>query len=378
MGVFARDGTRLRLVPTTAGDTVYEALRRQGLNLPSNCGGGQSCGLCVIKVKGSAPPPTTADRAQLPIARLNDGCRLACNLPVSPRLEVEVGGGADLWTRHSAVVEEVRSLSPFLREFVLRPDFKPGPEYRPGCYIQVLVPPYTMARGALQVPDEDRADWAGVSLPLRWHNKAELRRSYSLSTPVDEAQGRLTLLVRLMLGPGRDTRSHRTPGRGSAYLYGLKPGDRLNFSGPFGDFAIQPGRREKVFIGGGAGMAPLRAMIHSLLQAGSDEPVHFWYGARSLREAPFVGEMEALAARHPNFRWQLVLSEAAVPPSPDEAWVTGRVHEAIARTLLQEHPDLKGCDFYVCGPPAMLAATRSLLAALGVSENRIAFDDFKV
>lgn len=378
VSVFARDGTRLRAVPSSAGDTVFEALRRQGLQLPSNCGGGQGCGLCAVRVRGAVPPPTAADRAQLPLAKLNEGYRLACNLPVTSALDIELGGDAELWTRHTAVVERIGTPSPFLRELVLRPDFNPGPAYRPGSYIQVLVPPYTMASGQLQVPEEHRADWAGLKLPQKWHNKAELRRSYSLSTPVEQAQGRLTLLVRLMHGSSRGARAEQAPGRGSAYLYGLKPGDRLSFSGPFGDFAVQPGQREKVFIGGGAGMGPLRAMILSLLRAGASEPIHFWYGARSLRDAPYVEEMLELAARHANFHWQLVLSESSDPVPPGPGVLTGLVHDRTDQVLLRRHAHPAACDFYVCGPPAMLAATRSMLDSLGVPEDRIAFDDFKV
>ena len=158
-------------------------------------------------------------------------------------------------------------------------------------------------------------------------------------------------------------------------MYTLKEGDTVCFSGAFGDFAIKPGGREKVFIGGGAGMAPLRAMVRSLLQSGAREPLHFWYGARSQRDAPYVDEMQAFAEKHPNFKWQLVLSDDGQAAA---GAATGFVHEAARDTLLRSHPDLAACDFYVCGPPAMLAATRALLKELGVSDERIAFDDFKI
>jgi len=155
-------------------------------------------------------------------------------------------------------------------------------------------------------------------------------------------------------------------------MYTLKPGDPVCFSGPFGDFALRPGAREKVFIGGGAGMAPLRAMIHELLAKGASEPLHFWYGARNRRDAPYVEEMEAFAARHPNFRWELVLSEE------EDAAPAAFVHEAVLDRLLRKHPDPASIEFYVCGPPPMLAATRQMLGGIGVDEASIAFDDFKV
>ncbi|MBA4178110.1 MAG: hypothetical protein C0505_16365 [Leptothrix sp. (in: Bacteria)] len=374
--VLTPDGQRLRGVAAASGDTVFVALARHGLPLPSNCGGGQSCGLCAVRVRGVAPPATAADRLQLSRTKLDAGYRLACNLPVSTDLQLEVGGGAESWTTHTATVEQVRAVSPLLRELVLKPGFKPGPAYRPGSYVQLHVPPYVMSPAQLQVPDEHVADWGRLALPAKWHNKAALRRSYSLSTPVDLSDGRLSLLVRFLTpdaGGGR-----HAPGRGSAYLYGLQVGDEVAFNGPFGDFALQPGGREKIFIGGGAGMGPLRAMILELLQRGAREPLHFWYGARTLRESPYQDEMTRLAAQHANFRWQLVLSDDPEAPAGDAPPLTGRVHEAVEARLLRQHTHLAACDFYVCGPPAMLAATLACLRSLGVKDERISFDDFKL
>lgn len=369
--VHAPDGSKLRSLRAPAGDTVFVALAKQGLQLPSNCGGGQSCGLCEVRVRGCAPAATSADRALLPAARIEAGCRLACNLQVDRNLDIEVRGGAELGTVHEAEVESVVALSPFLREVVLRPRDRPGPEYRPGSYIQLHVPPYKMGRQQIEAPDSHRPAWAGLHLPAQWSSGAPLRRSYSLSAPVPQADGRLTLLVRFC--HGKQGHKNHPPGKGSAYVYGLKAGDTLKYSGPFGDFAIQPGGREKVFIGGGAGMAPLRAMIRELLASGASEPVHFWYGARTAAEAPYVEEMNALAARHGNFGWQLVLSEQR-----DAGGATGLVHEAVCEGLLKRHPDLLACDFYLCGPPAMLVATRAMLRMLGVQDDRVAFDDFKI
>lgn len=369
--VHAEDGGKLRSLRGHAGDTVFVALAQQGLQLPSNCGGGQSCGLCEVRVRGAAPPATSADRALLSHARIEAGWRLACNLPLDRNLDIEVRGGAELGTVHDAEVESVRALSPFLREVVLRPGAVPGPEYRPGAFIQIHVPAYKMDRHQLDVPDEHRAAWAGLHLPAQWRSGVPLRRSYSLSAPVRQTDGRLTLLVRFC--HGKQGGKNHPPGKGSAYVFGLKAGDRLKYSGPFGDFAIQPGGREKVFIGGGAGMAPLRAMVRELLASGASEPIHFWYGARTAAEAPYVEEMNALAARHANFSWQLVLSEQR-----DAGGATGLVHEAVREGALKRHPDLPGCDFYLCGPPAMLAATRAMLKLLGVHDDRVAFDDFKI
>lgn len=376
LNVFAPDGNRVQTLRVPNGDTVFLALARLGLQLPSNCGGGQNCGLCAVRVMGNAPPPTSADRAQLAESKLKAGHRLACNLNIGGDLDIEVKGGRDGWAELRARVAGVRAVTPFLREIVLAPESKAGVKWQPGSYLQIHVPEFNMSRTQIDFPQNHEGDWASLELPNEWRNKATLRRSYSLSCPVDQAGGHLTLLARFMHGAP----SHKDcpPGLGSAFLYGLRVGDIVRFSGPFGDFAVEPGGSEKIFLGGGAGMAPLRAMIRSLLEGGAREPIHFWYGARSLRDAPYVDEMQQLAARFSNFKWCLVLSDVDKDSVAAAGLPTGLVHEVAHRTFLSAHPDLQACDFYVCGPPPMLAATRAMLKQLGVDDERIAFDDFKI
>lgn len=373
LSVFSPDGTRLRTVEAHAGDNVYVALARNGLQLPSNCGGGQGCGLCEVRFRGHAPAATAADRTHLGEAKIKQGCRLACNLPVSASMGVEVPGGAAIWAEHSAVVEKTTPITPFLREIVLRTQHPDKLDIPPGAYVQVHVPAYTLTRDALHHPDDHRGDWGVLDLPDAFTSREAVRRSYSLALPVEKADGRITLLARF--SPGRQDRKRHPPGKGSSYLYSLQPGDQIRFSGPFGDFKLKAGQAEKVFIGGGAGMAPLRAMIHRLLERGATERIHFWYGARSLRDAPYLDEMAALARRHANFTWHLVLSDEAEQAA---GLAKGLVHEATHDALLRTHPDLHACEFYLCGPPAMLSATRQLLSKLGIEEHRIAFDDFKI
>jgi len=373
LSVFSPDGRLLRSVEAHTGDNVYVALARNGLQLPSNCGGGQSCGLCEVRFRGQAPEPTSADRAHLGEAKLKQGYRLACNLPVHSDIGVEVPGGAAIWSEHSGVVERVTAITPFLREIVFRPDRSDKLQVPPGAYIQVHVPQYRLTRQDLHHPEHHRGDWGVLDLPDAFASREPVRRSYSLAMPVEQANGAITLLARF--SPGRQDRKRHPPGKGSSYLYSLKVGDAVRFSGPFGDFKLKPGHAEKVFIGGGAGMAPLRSMIHALLDGGAQERIHFWYGARNLRDAPYLEEMAELAQRHPNFSWHLVLSEEA---EHSAGLIKGLVHEASHDALLRDHPDLHACEFYLCGPPAMLSATRQLLAKLGVAEDRIAFDDFKI
>jgi len=373
LAVFSPDGTVLRTMEVPAGDTVFIALARNGLQLPSNCGGGQSCGMCEVRFRGKAPAASGADREHLSESKLKMGYRLACNLTMDDDLQVEVIGGASLWTEHEAIVESAEAITPFLREIVLRPEVAPGSDYQPGSYLQIHVPDYSLSRQGIAHPEHHKKDWAELDLPETLSNKEAVRRSYSLSLPVEKTGGRLTLLARF--SPGRQNRKRHPPGKGSTYLYSLKQGDRVRFSGPFGDFAIRPGGNEKVFIGGGAGMAPLRSMIHACLENGAKERVHYWYGARNVREAPYIEEMSALAEKYTNFSWHLVLSEEA---ECGAGLLKGLVHEVAHETLLRDHPNLHACDFYLCGPPPMLVATRQLLQRMGVAEDRVAFDDFKV
>lgn len=366
--VYAPGGAHLRTVEVASGDSVYVALAREGINLPSNCGGGQSCGLCEVRVRSGAGKATAADRAHVPEAKRKVGCRLACNLQVDEDVEIEVAGGASLWTEHWAIVEKVVAVTPFLREIHLRPEQAADAQFQPGCYLQLHVPEYELPRTAVWYPAEHDEDWKALSLPATLLNKATVRRSYSLATPVSNADGGLVLLVRF--SPGWQENRKHPPGKGSTYAYTLHEGDRVRYSGPFGDFALSGSEREKIFIGAGAGMAPLRALIQQRLDEGGGERMHYWYGARGERDCPYVEQMQELAHEHANFSWHPVWSGQGADAR--------RVHEAMHEDLLKQHPDLAGCEFYLCGPPAMLAATRQLLRKLGVADERVAFDDFKI
>ena len=359
-------GKALASAPSFAGDTVYLALARAGMHLPSNCGGGQSCGLCEVRASRNPPPPTSADRQHIAPARLREGYRLACCLEVQGDLRVAVANGAAIAGPLKATVESVTPVTPYLREIVLAPDARAGAEFRPGAYIQLHIPRYKLARERLLLPEHHRAAWHGLRLPPVLRSREPVRRSYSLAAPVASAGGKLHLLVRF--SPGSVDGGH-PPGRGSSYVYALRQGDTVSFNGPFGHFALRPGKAEKIFIGGGAGMAPLRAMIHALLEGGAQEPIHFWYGARGSADVPYEEEMRALARQHANFSWRVVLSEGG-------GAAQGLVHEAVQRELLSRHPHLRDGDFYVCGPPAMLAATRKMLSEFGA--RRVAYDDFKI
>jgi Na+-transporting NADH:ubiquinone oxidoreductase subunit F len=366
LSVVDETGKQLAAVRSFEGDTVYSALARAGMQLPSNCGGGQSCGLCEVRACQHAPEPSSADREHIAPARLRMGHRLACGLAVNGDAKIAVANGKAIMAKCRATVESVTAITPYLREIVLVPESRPGAEFRPGSYVQLHIPRYSFKRDRLNLPEHHRMDWAKLSLPSVLRSKQAVRRSYSLAMPVTKTDGRLHLLVRFT--PGRAD-GGEPPGKGSSYVYSLMTGDQVQFNGPFEEFALRHGKTDKVFIGGGAGMAPLRSMIHALLDGGASEPIHFWYGARNEREVPYREEMAALSERYPNFSWNCIFSDPEIEGN-------GMVHDAVHQQLLRGHPQVRECEFYVCGPPPMLAATRQMLAALGAK--KVSFDDFKI
>ncbi len=370
--LFTEDGTKLRGATGNKGDTVFVVLAKSGVNLPSQCGGGQSCGLCLVRVRNNAPHPTSGDTAHISTGKLADGYRLACNLGLTSDIQLEIPSAATPGSVRAATVAGIRDLTPSMREIVLEVDSVTDPEFWPGSYVQIQIPPYELQSDALGaagicIEQDERMPRAVLGNPIA------ARRCYSLSSPASTDKRTITLLVRLMGGPQSD--SSQRFGVGSAYMFSLRSGDRIELAGPFGDFAVRELSREKIFIGGGAGMAPLRAMLRQLLANGDQSHIHFWYGARTLAETPYLAEMEELARKHGNFSWQLVLSDESVGTG---VVLAGMVHQRVRELFLSHHADPATCDFYVCGPPAMLVATRSMLAEVGIPDERVSFDDFKI
>ena len=370
--LFTPEGVKLYTASGKTGDTIFAVLSRAGINLPSQCGGGQSCGLCMVRVCDKAPAPTSGDAANISPEKLEAGYRLACNLALNANMNLEVPEAATHGSFRVAVVHGIRDVTPSMREIVLTLDEEHGRDFWPGSYVQIEVPPYETTLAALGEPGI-RTVGVEFAQSVCISNAARARRSYSLSRPAGPGDRTLTLLVRLMLG--QQASAAQRFGVGSAYMFSLREGDRIQLTGPFGEFSLRQGARERIFIGGGAGMAPLRAMITHLLTAGEEAPIHLWYGSRTLAEAPYLDEMETLSRDNPNFNWQLVVSDEPVSTG---AILTGLVHLRALELFLAHHTTLLSCDFYLCGPPAMLHATRQMLADLAVPDANISFDDFKI
>ena len=373
ISVRAPRGEVIKRIASYTGGRLYDELAKGKVVLPSNCGGGGTCGLCEVTL-GPAWAESAADLRLIPHDRRKQGVRLSCQAKVADKMTVGVSDEVLSAGITSATVTGCRFVTPFIREITLRVD---GGEfgYPAGSYVHVVIPPHRNASTKPEMTDEVHSSCSRMSVPQRAENKTEIRRAYSLATAAEDNPGLLVLNVRFMLPPEN---AYGAPaGAGSSYMWSLKEGDRLDIVGPLGDFRARDTGRDMIVIGGGAGMAPLRAIIRNeLLYRKSGRKIDFWYGGRTSKDLLYAPEFEELQARHANFRWQPVLSE----PSASDSWrgPRGNVHAVAREGLLRRRQSLSNCEFYVCGPPPMLSASRRMLADLGVPEDRVFFDDFGI
>lgn len=362
------------VLPAHRGDKLLDVLHNADIQIPAACGGKGTCGLCRVSVSGAgAGEPQAAERGMLSPRERRAGVRLACQTALRGSCDVALseealgaGGG------YICTVASVRMLAPLIREIVLDlPGDRPS-RFRAGDFIQVTAPPFRLDFRSLEVPPEyqeawDIAEWRNLNVS----SETEVTRAYSLaSRPEDE--GKAVLNIRLAVPPaGRE--DIVPPGIVSSWLFSLRPGDAVKVSGPFGDFHVQPSDREMVYIGGGVGMAPLRAMIHQELGQGTSRRIRYFYGARSAADLFYSDEFEDLAKKYENFTWTPALSD----PAPGDRWrgKVGFVHE-ILRGEMSAHPAPEDCEYYLCGPPVMISVVLSTLRQLGVESHSIFYDDF--
>jgi Na+-transporting NADH:ubiquinone oxidoreductase subunit F len=361
-----------RTLPALTSQRLLGVLIDAGVGVPAACGGSGTCGLCRVTVTGGGGEASPTELGRLSAAELRAGVRLACQVRLREDLSVQVPDAMLEVQRFACRVRSNRSLSPFIIELVLEPPAGAHFESRAGQFIQITAPAYVLSFRDIELAPEHAAIWEQLGVrELTARAEQPTERAYSLANRPSDA-GSLVLDVRLALPPPG---SAAPPGVVSSYLFGLRPGASVEVSGPYGDFGVQDGERELVFIGGGAGMAPLRALIFDQLErAHSSRKLTFWYGARSRNELFYVEELDALARAHPNFAWTPALSE----PLPTDAWQgpVGFIHEVVRDRYLAHHPAPGECEYYLCGPPLMTQAVYAMLAALGVDRGRIFNDDF--
>ncbi len=363
--------TRTVIVPTDL--KLLWGLADAGIHLPAACGGRGTCGQCRVLVRQGAGKALAIEAARIARRDIARGVRLACQVAVREDLQIDVPDDILFARRMVCTVSSTRNVATLIREIKL--DIRLGEPFvfRAGSYIQVECPPYSAQFRDFAIDPEYRSEWDRLDL---WryavHSSRGTTRAYSLANHPGEPG--IMLNVRIAVPPPGAPPSV-APGVVSSYLFNLKAGDEITISGPFGAMHAFDSEREMVFVGGGAGMAPLRSLIlDQFVGRDTKRSISFWYGARSRRELFYTEQFDALAAKHANFRWTVALSE----PQPDDAWSgpTGFIHEVLYQNMLKDHPEPEECEYYVCGPPIMTKAVVRMLDDLGVPPENVLFDDF--
>ena len=367
------NGDPEKAITTGAGSKLLGALAGSGIFVSSACGGGGSCGQCRVKVKsgGGDILPTELDHISKGEAR--EGERLACQVNVKTDMDIELPEeifGVKKW--ECSVISNDNKAT-FIKELKLQiPDGESVP-FRAGGYIQIEAPAHHIKYSDFDVPEEYREDWDKFNL-FRYESKVDedIIRAYSMANYPEEA-GIIMLNVRVAAPPPNNP--DVPPGQMSSFIWSLKEGDKCTISGPFGEFFAKETENEMVFIGGGAGMAPMRSHIFDQLKRlNSTRKMSYWYGARSKREMFYVEDFDMLQAENDNFVWHCALSD----PLPEDNWdgYTGFIHNVIYENYLKDHEAPEDCEYYMCGPPMMNAAVIGMLKDLGVEDENILLDDF--
>ncbi|MDE0829313.1 MAG: NADH:ubiquinone reductase (Na(+)-transporting) subunit F, partial [Vicinamibacterales bacterium] len=339
---------------TSAGSTLLGTLAANGIFIPSACGGKGSCGVCTLKVTdgGGAILPTELSHISRGDAR--DGVRLSCQVKVKQDMAIELPPEVFSVKQWRCKVRSNDNVATFIKELVLELPEGESVPFRAGGYIQIEAPVSSVKYADFVVDDEYRADWDKFNL---WRYVSTLdepvTRAYSMAN-FPEERGIIMLNVRVASPPPRAPEG-TPPGKMSSYVFSLKPGDEVTISGPFGEFFAKETQAEMMFIGGGAGMAPMRSHIFDhFRRLSTSRKVSYWYGARSLREAFYVDDFDGIATECDNFSWHLALSE----PQPEDDWsgYTGFIHQVALDNYLKEHQAPEDIEYYLCGPPMMLKA----------------------
>jgi Na+-transporting NADH:ubiquinone oxidoreductase subunit F len=363
-----------RTIQVPAGSKLLTALADVNLFVASACGGKGTCGQCRVKVfegGGTLLPSETSFITKREAAAFD---RLSCQVSVKQPMRIEVPEevfGVKQW---ECTVRSNDNVATFIKELVL--DLPEGEtlQFRAGGYIQIECPPHHVKYADFDVDEQFRSDWDRFNL-WRYESKvtAPAMRAYSMANYPEEND--IIMLNVRIASPPPGAAEHVPPGIMSSYIFSLKPGDKVTVSGPFGEFFARETNNEMVFVGGGAGMAPMRSHIFDQLRRlHSKRKISFWYGARSLREMFYVEDFDQLQAENDNFVWHVALSD----PQPEDNWTgyTGFIHNVLLDKYLKDHPAPEDCEYYMCGPPMMNAAVINMLVELGVERDRIMLDDF--
>ncbi|OVE73376.1 NADH:ubiquinone reductase (Na(+)-transporting) subunit F [bacterium B17] len=361
-----------RAMEIEPGQNLMATLVGGGVFIPSACGGGGTCGMCkcIVKEGGGDILPTETGFIGKPDRR--KGMRLACQVKVREDMKIEVPEEVLDVKKWECTVRSNDNVATFIKELVV--DLPKGEflDFKAGGYIQLDIPTYKLSYDEFDVESEYKEDWDKFNLfSLKSDNDEDCFRAYSMASHPAEGD-RIILNVRIAPPPAN---SHMPPGIASSYIFNLKPGDKVMISGPYGEFFMKDSDREVMFIGGGAGMAPMRSHIFDLFHTRkTNRKATFWYGARSKREIFYEDDFRKIENEFDNFRFELALSE----PLPEDNWdgYVGFIHQVVLDEYLDKHEDPTEIEYYLCGPPMMISAVNKMLYDIGVEPEMIAFDEF--
>ncbi len=360
-------------ITVPAGGKLLQTLAESGLFLPSACGGGGSCAQCKCIVESGGGEILPTEEAHFTKREAGEGWRLSCQVAVKQDMDVEVEDDVFGVKQWECTVESNPNMATFIKELTLKLPEGENVDFRAGGYVQLEVPPHHVKFKDFEIEEEYRGDWERFGFfDLESKVDEPVIRAYSMANYPEE-KGLVKFNIRIATPP--PGAQGIPPGQMSSYVFNLKAGDTITVYGPFGEFFAKDTDAEMVFIGGGAGMAPMRSHIFDQLKRlKSDRKMSFWYGARSLREMFYEDEYDMLAKENDNFKWHVALSD----PQPEDNWegLTGFIHNVLFEEYLKEHPAPEDCEYYMCGPPMMNQAVIKMLKDLGVEDENIMLDDF--
>lgn len=360
-------------VEVPAGGKLLGVLADQGIFVSSACGGGGTCAQCKVKVLEGGGEILATEKEHISRKDAQGGERLSCQVAVKQDMKVKVPDEAFDTKKWECTVKSNDNVATFIKEFVLELPEGEEVDFRAGGYIQIECPPHEVLYKDFVIDEEYHEDWDKFDV-WKYVSKVDepVVRAYSMANYPGE-KGIIMLNVRVATPPPR--MPDVPPGKMSSYIFGRKPGDKVTISGPYGEFFIKDSEAEMVYIGGGAGMAPLRSHIFELFKRQkTGRKVSYWYGGRSLRELFYIEHFREIEKDFPNFSFQIALSD----PLPQDNWDghVGFIHQVLLENYLSKHPAPEDVEYYICGPPMMNAAVFKMLDDLGVEPENIAFDDF--
>ncbi len=360
-------------ITVPAGGKLLQTLADKGIFLASACGGGGTCAQCKCQVTEGGGSMLPTEESHFTLREGKEGWRLSCQVAVKQDMKIHVEDDVFGVKKWECTVESNPNVATFIKELTLRLPEGENVDFRAGGYVQLEAPAHVVNYKDFDIQPEFRGDWDKFDM-WQFVSKVDepVIRAYSMANYPEE-KGIVKFNIRIASPPPGS--QGIPPGQMSSYVFSLKPGDKITVYGPFGEFFAKDTDNEMVFIGGGAGMAPMRSHIFDQLKRlNSTRKISFWYGARSVREAFYVEEFDKLAEENENFTWHLALSD----PQPEDNWTgyTGFIHNVLYEHYLRDHDAPEDCEYYMCGPPMMNASVIKMLEDLGVEPENILLDDF--